>query len=184
MKNVNLKKKKEIILKRSSLVFSSQILLADKQEMKTTSLARATQGITSTDQNVQTDISCSVDLYNRAAGWEEEATGNKKQKNLQSEMIQRCRSQRQIDASSHTAIRMLLSRLKLVCRMADVHLGRVSVMHLGSRDEKQSSISYSRNLIRFLLVLTIRLLLTVKFILLNLSTTTFKNRPSDGEFYD
>lgn len=57
-------------------------------------------------------------------------------------------------------------------------------MHLGSRDEKQSSISYSRNLIRFLLVLTIRLLLTVKFILLNLSTTTFKNRPSDGEFYD
>lgn len=68
MKNVNLKKKKEIILKRSSLVFSSQILLADKQEMKTTSLARATQGITSTDQNVQTDISCSVDLYNRAAG--------------------------------------------------------------------------------------------------------------------
>lgn len=43
MKNVNLRNKKEIIQKRSSLVFSSQILLADKQEMKTTSLARATQ---------------------------------------------------------------------------------------------------------------------------------------------
>lgn len=48
---------------------------------------------------------------------------------------QRCRSQRQMEASSHTAIKMLLSRLKLVCRMADVHLGRVSVVHLKrSRD--------------------------------------------------
>lgn len=72
MKNVNLKNK--IILKRSSLVFSSQILLADKQEMKTTFLSRTTEGIISTDQR---DISCSVHLYNRAAGWEEEATGNK-----------------------------------------------------------------------------------------------------------
>lgn len=43
---------------------------------------------------------------------------------------QRCRSQRQMEASSHTAIRILLSRLKLVCRMADTHLGRVSVVHL------------------------------------------------------
>lgn len=43
---------------------------------------------------------------------------------------QRCRSQRQMEASSHTAMRMLLSRLKLVCRMADMHLGRVSVVHL------------------------------------------------------
>lgn len=46
---------------------------------------------------------------------------------------QRCRSQRQIDASSHTAIRMLLSRLKLVCRMAAVHLGSVSVVHLQTK---------------------------------------------------
>ncbi|KAG9349633.1 hypothetical protein JZ751_028081, partial [Albula glossodonta] len=37
---------------------------------------------------------------------------------------QRSRSQRQMEASSHTAIRMLLSRLKLVCRIAEVHLGR------------------------------------------------------------
>ena len=43
---------------------------------------------------------------------------------------QRWRSQRQMEASSHTAIRMLLSRLKLVWRMAEVHRGSVRVMHL------------------------------------------------------
>ena len=42
----------------------------------------------------------------------------------------RWRSQRQMEASSHTAIRMLLSRLKLVWRMAEVQRGRVRVMHL------------------------------------------------------
>jgi hypothetical protein len=35
-----------------------------------------------------------------------------------------------MEASSHTAIRMLLSRLKLVWRMAEVQRGRVRVMHL------------------------------------------------------
>lgn len=38
-------------------------------------------------------------------------------------------SQRQIEASSQTAIKIPLSRLKLVCLMADVHLGRVRVVH-------------------------------------------------------
>lgn len=79
--------------------------------------------------NVQTDISCSVGLYNRATGWED---GKQQEPKL---LLQRCRSQRQIEASSHTAIKMLLSRLKLVCRMADVHLGRVSVVHLETREE-------------------------------------------------
>lgn len=75
----------------------------------------------------------------------------------------RCRSQRQIEASSHTAIRMLLSRLKLVCRMADVHLGRVSVEHLETREETafyqstnrsiKQSIKRSRKLV-FVLLLT------------------------------
>lgn len=55
--------------------------------------------------------------------------GSDGNKNTSGEVAQRCRSQRQIEASSHTAIKMLLSRLKLVCRMADVHLGRVSVVH-------------------------------------------------------
>lgn len=56
--------------------------------------------------------------------------------------LQRCRSQRQMEASSHTAIRMLLSRLKLVCRMADVHLGRVSVVHLRGRKKPVSWFLY------------------------------------------
>lgn len=35
-----------------------------------------------------------------------------------------------MEASSHTAIRMLLSRLKLVWRIAEVQRGSVSVTHL------------------------------------------------------
>lgn len=48
-----------------------------------------------------------------------------------------------MEASSHTAIRMLLSRLKLVCRMADMHLGKVSVVHLGERGEDTGPIDQS-----------------------------------------
>ncbi len=56
-----------------------------------------------------------------------------------SEEDQRRRSQRQMDASSHTAMRIPLSRLKLVCLIADVHLGSVSVVHLSRVTEEHTS---------------------------------------------
>lgn len=40
---------------------------------------------------------------------------------------------------------MLLSRLKLVCRMADVHLGRVSVVHLKRNRDSWGKIVKNQN---------------------------------------
>lgn len=54
----------------------------------------------------------------------------KKQYKSQKAVIYRSRSQRQMLASSHTAIRILLSLLKLVCRIAAAHFGWVRVVHL------------------------------------------------------
>lgn len=61
--------------------------------------------------------------------------------------VHRCLSHRQIEASSQTAMRMLLSRLKLVCRIADVHLGNVRVVHLKRK---------GKNLMRVLLLISVQ----------------------------
>lgn len=61
-----------------------------------------------------------------------------------------------MEASSHTAIRMLLSRLKLVWRMAEVQRGSVSVVHL-EKQQRHSSGAQQEQLLLLLLHLNILL---------------------------